>query len=589
LRVRELAEKNRDAYLIVDIGDSTKAALVRRENGTYRLIGTGDAETTLDSPDLDVTIGIRRAVESLGKKAGGRLMGKDGPEGVKLLCSSGNGGGLYMMVAGVIGMISGESAQRAALGAGARLVGIFSRDDTRPEYRLVETMRETRPDMFLLAGGIDGGAVNQVQEMAAIIRDADVKPRFGEGYKLPVIYAGNVEAREKVAETLTGEYAIRAVDNVRPAIERENLGPAKEAIYDSYMEHVITHSPGYERLAKWVTGPILPTQAATGKMLYAYAERRAANLLAVNVGGSTTDTYSVYRGVFNRSLDAEVGLTYGAMNVLKTVGVERIEKWLPEAMDERRIRNIVGNLMILQPGVFSGEERMIRGALAREAIRLGVEGHKELASRLKGVNIKRTIADTFTQSLEPTYLDMGDTQIIVGMGNAFNESLGEATSLLLDSLEPIYLTELYIDRAGLTPHAGMLLGEAPEAAFNLFTGETLQRLGTCLSPAGKGEGEAVRVKLRRQSGKTTEESVRFGEIKTLPLLDGETCKMEATAGKGLNLCRGKEKRLEATVTGGVLGLIIDARGRPLRTPEKKETIKTWAKALSPIEARATEG
>jgi uncharacterized protein (TIGR01319 family) len=225
-----MGEKNRDAYLIVDIGESTRAALVRGENGAYRLIGTGEAETTLEAPELDVTIGIRRAVDGLGKKAGGRLMGKDGPEGVRLLCSSGDGGGLYMMVAGVIGMISGESAQRAALGAGAHLVGVFSRDDPRPEYRLVETMRETRPDIFLLAGGTDGGAFSQVLEMAAIIKEADVKPRFGEGYKLPVIFAGNVEARKEIAETLTEEYATRAVDNVRPSIERENLGPAKEAI-----------------------------------------------------------------------------------------------------------------------------------------------------------------------------------------------------------------------------------------------------------------------------------------------------------------------------------------------------------------------
>ncbi|MCX6655016.1 MAG: glutamate mutase L, partial [Candidatus Bathyarchaeota archaeon] len=151
-----MGANNWDAFLIVDIGDAeTKAVLVRRENGVYRLVGTSEAETTLDAPELDVTIGISRSVESL-SKFGGKLLGKDGPEGVKLLCSSSNGGGLYMMVSGVVSMISGESAQRAALGAGAHLVGIFSKDDPRPEYSLIETMRETRPDIFLLAGGTDG-------------------------------------------------------------------------------------------------------------------------------------------------------------------------------------------------------------------------------------------------------------------------------------------------------------------------------------------------------------------------------------------------------------------------------------------------
>lgn len=575
-----MGDKNREAFLIVDIGETTKAILVQRENGVYRLAGMGESSTTLDVPELDVTAGIRRAAQKLGKQDG--LIGEDGPVGVSLLCSSGNGGGLYMMVAGVISMISGESAQRAALGAGAHLIGVFSKDDPRPEYRLVETMRETRPDLFLIAGGTDGGAFNQVLDMAATIRDADIKPRFGEHYKLPVIYAGNVDVRDRVAQTLTECYATRAVDNVRPEIERENLGFAKEAIYDSYMEHVITHSPGYERLAKWVKRPILPTQAAVGKMLYAYAERRKENLLAVDVGGSTTDIYSVYRGVFNRSLDAEMGLTYGIMNILKTVGVGNIEKWLPEAMDERRIRNAVGNLMVQHPQTFTDEQRVLRGALAREAIRVAVEAHKKLASRLKGITIRRTIADTFSQNVETTYLDMGDTQIIVGMGSAF-QSLEESAHLLLDSLEPLYLSELYIDRVGLTPHAGMLLGDAPEAAFNLFTSETLQRLGTCLSPVGKGEAETLQIRLNRSNGEVLETGVPFGDIKALPLLDGETCSLEATAGKGLYLGKGKEKSIKATVTGGTLGLIIDARGRPLRMPENKEVITAWIKALAPEE------
>ncbi len=569
-----MAEK--EAYMIVDIGEFTRAVLVRRENGTYRLAGIGEAETTIEAPELDVTIGIRRAAEKLD---GETLIGRDGPRGVSLLCSSGDGGGLYMMVAGVIGMISGESAQRAALGAGAHLVGTFSVDDPRPDYRLVETMRATRPDIFLLAGGTDGGAVQQVKKMAEVIKEADVKPRFGGDYRLPVIFAGNVEAREEIAETLTEEYATKAVDNVRPSIERENLGPAKEAIYDSYMEHVITHSPGYERLAKWVTRPILPAQAAIGKILYAYAERRRINLLAVNAGGSTTDIYSVYRGVFNRSLDADVGLEYGALTILNKTGAEGVSRWLPKPMDERTIRNTIGNLMVRRPLKYSNEESMVFSALAREAIKLGVEEHKKLASRLKGVQIQRTIADTFTQSVESTYLDPGDTQVLIGMGSAFTTP-GESAALLLDSVEPLYITELYIDRAGLVPHAGMLLGEAPEAAFNLFTSETLHRLGTCLCADGNGDGDSVSLTLTRQDGKTILETVKSGEIKALPLLDGENCKIEAKAGKGFSLGKGKAKRIDATVTGGSLGFIVDARGRPLRVPDNKATLVKWSKALT---------
>jgi hypothetical protein len=374
------------------------------------------------------------------------------------------------------------------------------------------------------------------------------------------------------------------VDNVRPVIDRENLGPAREAIYDSYMEHVIVHSPGYDRLAKWVGRPIIPTQAAIGKIIYAYAQMHSVNLLAVNIGGSTTDVYSVYNGVFNRSLNAEVGLTYGIMNVLKTVGVEGLADWMPGEVDERRIRNIIGNLMIRQRNGFDADERLIRGAVAREAIRIGVEEHKRLASRLKGVTTARTIADMFAQSLEATYLDMKNTRSVIGMGGVFNETLEEAALILMDSLEPTYFTEMYVDRTGLTPHTGMLLEDAPEAALTLFSGEVLQRIGTCVAPSGKtSRHEAVAIKLTRQNGQTVEDSVGFGDIRTIKLLDGEICKVEATPGRGLDLGRGKGKPVEAKVIGGQLGLIVDARGRPFE--KKRESMHKWSEALRPGGAR----
>lgn len=579
-----MAGKERRAFLIVDVGESTtKAALVERGNGAYRLKGVADAETTTNAPVLDVTSGIEKAVQALGKKTGGKLMDVNGPVDAALLCSSSDGGGLYMMVAGVIGMISGESAQRAALGAGAHLIGVFSMDNAKPEHIVVDEMRSARPDMFLLAGGTDGGAFSQVLEMAKVIGEADVKPRFGEGYKLPVIYAGNIDAREEVDEKLTDEYATKAVENVRPVIDRENLGPAREAIYDSYMEHVIVHSPGYDRLAKWVTKPIIPTQAAIGKILYAYAQSQNVNLLAVNIGGSTTDVYSVYNGVFNRSLNAEVGMTYGIMNVLRTVGVEGLADWVPGEVEERRIRNIIGNLMVSQKSDFDAEERMIRGAAAREAIRIGVEEHKRLASRLKGVTIVRTIADTFAQSLEETYLNMKNTQTVIGMGGVFRESLGDAALILMDSLEPMYFTEMYVDQTGLTPHAGMLLDDAPEAALTIFSHEVLQRIGTCIAPIGKtSEKAAVTVKLTRQKGQTIEDSVGFGEIHAMKLLDGEMCTVEATPGRGLDLGRGKGRPIEAKVVGGRIGLIIDARGRPFA--KSRESMRKWSEALQAGEA-----
>lgn len=489
-----------------------------------------------------------------------------------------------MMVAGVIGMISGESAQRAALGAGALLIDVFSMDYPHPEYEMVEIMRSLKPDMFLLAGGTDGGAVLQVLDMARLISTADVRPRFGSEYKLPVIYAGNIEARKQVSDVLSSErYATKAVDNVRPVIERENLGPAKEAIYDSFMQHVIIHSPGYNKLVDWVDEPIVPTQAAIGRILYAYAMERKVNLLAVDIGGATTDVYSIYDGVFNRSLNADIGLTYGISNVMKIAGVQNIMRWISKEMDEREVRNIIGNMMIMQRTSPTSSETLVQRAAAREAIKLAVEHHKKIASRLKGVGLKRTVADIFNQALEPSYLDMMRTQVVIGRGRVFTQSqTGDATLLLLDALQPEGVSEMMIDGFSVMPHLGMLLKENSKAALEVLSKECLLRLGTCVAPRGRTNrgNEAMRVRLTKADGAMIEDEVSFGELKVLVLHGGEKAKLEVMPKRGLDVGIGRGKTLETDVVGGEIGLILDARGRPLSVPAEKDTLAKWVDTLT---------
>jgi len=592
----QMNSSRKDPYLIFDIDDSlTRAVLIEKTNGEYKILGMEQAPTTIDPPTLDVTIGVEKTAKGLGRKTGRSLWEAAGPsKAYQVLCSSNTGGGLYMMVAGVIGIISAESAQRAALGAGALLIDVFSKTDPRPDFEMIEKMRSLKPDMFLLAGGTDGGAVEQVLDMTTLISTADVKPRFGSEFKLPLIFAGNIEAREKVSNALSKEkYGIRTVDNVRPVIERENLGPAKEAIYDSFRQHVIIHSPGYDKLVKWLDQTIVPTQAAIGNILYAYALEKQVNLLAVDVGGATTDVYSVYNGNFNRSLNADVGLTYGVSNVMKLAGIQNIMRWIPKEMTEREARNIIGNLMVLQPSSLTHDETLVQEAAAREAIRLAVENHKGMASRLKGVRITRTVADIFGQSLEPTYLNMLKTQLVIGRGRIFTQNqTGEATILLLDALQPEGVTEMMIDRLDIMPHLGMLLKTNPDAAKQILTKECLYRLGTCLAPKGRSrQGEmAMMVQVTKIDGTVTENEVRFGELKTIAVGNGETAKVSVTPRRGLDIGEGRGKKLETSVIGGELGLILDARGRPLNVPTQKDVLVEWAKSLtheheSPVSSR----
>ena len=337
------------------------------------------------------------------------------------------------------------------------------------------------------------------------------------------------------------------------------------------MQHVIVHSPGFEKLVRWVDKPIIPTQAAVGKILYTYALKRKINLLAVNVGGSTTDVYSVYRGLFNRTLNADIGITYGILNVLKKAGIKNVKTWIPDEIPEKDVRNIVANLMLNQPKELQKDQEMVLNAIIREAIKLGIEEHKLLATRLKGIKTGLSVSEMFTQMLETTYLDMAKTDVIIGMGNAFHGSSNNSVLTLLDSLEPIGVTELFRDDTGLTAHAGMLLENSQEIAYKMLEKDALQYLGTCITPAGKtSESISLQIKLTYKNTTIYDDVIESNKITILNLNEGEKINMLLIPSKGLNLGEGKGKSLEREILGGTPLLIFDTRGRPLHVTTKKE-------------------
>src|SRR5206468_4372787 len=195
-----LAPSSIRSILATDCGSTTtKAILIEPRDGVFRLIVRGEAPTTVEAPFEDVTRGVLNAVREVEELAGRRILDGEriitpqtGAEGVDLYVSTSSaGGGLQMMVSGLVLQMTGESAQRAALGAGAIVMDVIALNDGRRPHEKLRRLRQLRPDMILLSGGTDGGDVKRVAEMAELLRAAEPKARLGAGYELPVIYAGN--------------------------------------------------------------------------------------------------------------------------------------------------------------------------------------------------------------------------------------------------------------------------------------------------------------------------------------------------------------------------------------------------------------
>ena len=587
-----------NVILATDCGSTTtKAILIEKIDGQYRQTFRGEAPTTVEEPAADVTAGVTNAVTEVGELAGRRLVDENGQlirpatesEGCDIYISTSSaGGGLQMMVAGVVRQMTAASAKRAALGAGAIVMDVIASNDKRLPHQQIQRIRELRPDMILISGGTDGGTTTHVVQLAELIAPAKPQPRFGRDYRMPIIYAGNKEAAALVEQTFDESVALSIVPNLRPVLERENLGPARDRIHDLFLEHVMAHAPGYDKLMGWVDAPIMPTPGAVGDILRTIAEQQKINVVGVDIGGATTDVFSVFDGTFNRTVSANLGMSYSISNVCAEATMPGVLRWVHIDMDERELRNRVKNKMIRPTTIPQTLEALIfEQAVAREALRLAYEQHREFATTLKGVQQQRTVGDTFSQQTSgQSIVDNMKLDLLVASGGVLSHAprMQQTAALLIDAFQPEGVTTLAKDSIFMMPHLGVLAQVHLQAALEVFEKDCLVYLGTCVAPRGKAKAGKTCFQYSVQGNSINESgSIAFGELTVLPLGVGETARIRIEPSRGFDAGAGSGKVVEREVRGGTVGLILDGRGRPLELPteadDRRNVLDRWIRAL----------
>jgi uncharacterized protein (TIGR01319 family) len=588
-----------NVIVATDCGSTTtKAILIEKQGDVYRQTYRGESPTTVEAPFEDVTRGVLNAFTELEELSGRRLLegerllmpAKDGTGTDLYVSTSSAGGGLQMLVAGVVLSMTAESAQRCALGAGAIVIDTLASNDQRLPHEKIERIRQLRPDMVLLAGGTDGGTISHVVELAEYLAAANPKPRFGLGYKVPVIYAGNRDARTHVQEALQERMDLTNTENIRPTLEQENLLPARHKIHDLFLEHVMAQAPGYSSLMTWTSAPIMPTPAAVGRLMETIARQQGINLLGVDIGGATTDVFSVFEGVFNRTVSANLGMSYSIGNVLAEAGIEHIVRWLPFSLAEPLLRNRIKNKMIRPTTIPQTlEDLQIEQAIAREALRLAFLQHASLAVGLKGVQQRRSISEAFEQvATGQSLIDLWHLDLIVGSGGILSHAPRRAQTMLMliDAYQPLGVTALAVDSIFMMPHLGVLSTVSEKAATDVFVHDCLVPLGTCVAPVGVGKpGErCLEYTLTLPDGRVEQAAQPFGEITRHPLQPGSQAVLDARPARHVDLGEGRGRPVRRTLTGGVVGVVIDTRGRPLELPggsvQRAALLERWTKALA---------
>lgn len=316
--------------LVAEIGSTTTvvsafdglSAEKLAAGATPRLLAQGVAATSV--LDGDVTVGVNAARAQI-EAATGSLAPRE------FLATSSAAGGLRMTVHGLTAKMTAMAAREAALGAGGvveyQTAGKLRRHD-------LERIAAARPNVVMLAGGVEGGDVETVLHNAEMLAQVDFAAVAGAaggdaatvgsgtgaaaaagadatgatghaapiqdrvlaaGMKPMVIYGGNSAVCDEASQILhAAGFDVRVTPNVYPGIDELDVVPARAVIHDAFEDHII-HAPGMERIGALVTGRILPTPGAVLVAAETLAET-LGDLVVIDVGGATTDVHSVTDG-----------------------------------------------------------------------------------------------------------------------------------------------------------------------------------------------------------------------------------------------------------------------------------------------------
>lgn len=308
--------------LLIDFG-STYTKVTAADVESESLLGTASSYTTVQT---DINEGLRSAVALLEQKTGPLEFAE------RYACSSA-AGGLKMVTSGLVTELTAEAARQACLGAGAKVVKCYSYQLTEEDIEEIDSLR---PDIFLLTGGTDGG------NSECILHNAGMLARCGAQF--PIIVAGNRSCAAECRRLLDGK-TVTVCENVMPRFNELNIEPVQKQIREIFLGRII-QAKGMSQASELISGILMPTPSAMFAAMKLLAdgteeEPGTGELMAVDLGGATTDVYSVAAGTpqhvntvikglsepyAKRTVEGDIGMRYSLDGIIEAAGLEPISQ-----------------------------------------------------------------------------------------------------------------------------------------------------------------------------------------------------------------------------------------------------------------------
>ena len=454
--------------LLIDFG-STYTKLTAVDVESEEILGTAQAFTTVDT---DINEGLNKGLGLLSEKIG-ELQYE-----ARYACSSA-AGGLRMVTSGLVRELTGEAAKLASLGAGAKVIGVYAFQLTEDD---LEDIKAASPDIFLLVGGTDGGNTECILHNAKMI--ASISPTF------PIIIAGNRTAARECERILSG-CEVYVCPNVMPKFGVLNIEPTQKKIREIFLGRIV-EAKGLKRATESLSDIMMPTPsavlAATELLAKGHdGELGIGDLIAVDVGGATTDIYSiadgmpehmntVYKGLpepyAKRTVEGDIGMRYSVRGIIDTAGIERVAAL--SGLSVERVSELVDEILADKERVPNGDRELeaLDFALASLAI-------EEAVTRHAG-----TVYETYTM-MGQTFVQEGKNltrvkKIVVTGGSLIHTARTNeiAASALYSPSHPESLrpkeAEILVDRKYILAAMGLLSTYYPKTALRIMKKELSQ-------------------------------------------------------------------------------------------------------------------
>ena len=303
---------------MIDFG-STFTKLTAVDTQTEDIIATAASFTTVAT---DITVGYENALRELYNKIGKEIKFD------KIIGCSSAAGGLKMAAIGLVEELTVEAAKRVCLGAGAKVELAFSHHLTSSD---VKKIIDKNIDIILLAGGTDGGNSECVLFNQKMLAE--------NGIKIPVIYAGNKNCQDEI-QKIAEEYGMNEYicGNVMPKLNQLRVDEARDKIREIFLKNII-EAKGIKKIEQEIDKLILPTPEAVLRASELLSkgymhERGMGEIILVDIGGATTDFYSmcsasakrsdvILKGLeepyAKRTVEGDLGMRYSAIGVISSL------------------------------------------------------------------------------------------------------------------------------------------------------------------------------------------------------------------------------------------------------------------------------